>query len=411
MIALRLYRVLPKEHRLRLLNLVPPQRRLWLVRRLTRTPGRRSPAAVGTRLRLTDDHGAMRATVVAEASPTACWRRNLDAVVDVLENAGIGYFCLRPANDLTSGVAVGAADRERVLELLRSAPQLAGAVIRTGRVPEGKFRPARRQVTVVQVFFPLTDPAATSVIGSEVACEIEFWANSPGTEDELPAVVAPRRNGVGVVFPVEESPCRVTARALSAFHGSDDPGAGYRVTAEEGGYRSREEFATIPVETVDFPIDAVYTWVDGDDPTGTQRKNAALARTGRRSTRSRPTTPATPAGTSCGTRCGRWPRSRPWLRQIYLVTDDQVPPWLDPEHPRITVVRHREIFDDISAAADLQLARHRVPAAPHPRPGRALHLLQRRHVPRPAAPSDDLLPRQRHRQVLPVATPNWTSAR
>jgi hypothetical protein len=34
----------------------------------------------------------------------------------------------------------------------------------------------------------------------------------------------------------------------------------------------------------------------------------------------------------------------PWIRNIYLVTDRQVPSWLDTTHPRVRVVDHTEIF-------------------------------------------------------------------
>ena len=36
----------------------------------------------------------------------------------------------------------------------------------------------------------------------------------------------------------------------------------------------------------------------------------------------------------------------PWVRHVYLVTDRQVPSWLAAAHPGLTVVDHREIFDD-----------------------------------------------------------------
>ena len=38
-----------------------------------------------------------------------------------------------------------------------------------------------------------------------------------------------------------------------------------------------------------------------------------------------------------------------WVRTIYLVTDGQVPHWLDTGHPRIRLVDHRQIFRDQSA--------------------------------------------------------------
>ncbi|NHB85135.1 hypothetical protein G7085_12315 [Tessaracoccus sp. HDW20] len=34
----------------------------------------------------------------------------------------------------------------------------------------------------------------------------------------------------------------------------------------------------------------------------------------------------------------------PWLRRIYIVTDGQVPDWLDMLNPRIRIVDHKEIF-------------------------------------------------------------------
>jgi hypothetical protein len=39
----------------------------------------------------------------------------------------------------------------------------------------------------------------------------------------------------------------------------------------------------------------------------------------------------------------------PWIRNIYIVTDRQVPHWLDLSHPRVRVVDHTEIFSDPGA--------------------------------------------------------------
>ena len=36
----------------------------------------------------------------------------------------------------------------------------------------------------------------------------------------------------------------------------------------------------------------------------------------------------------------------PWINHIYIVTDNQVPKWLDVNNPKITVVDHKEIFDN-----------------------------------------------------------------
>src|SRR5690606_32516544 len=37
----------------------------------------------------------------------------------------------------------------------------------------------------------------------------------------------------------------------------------------------------------------------------------------------------------------------PWVNRIYLVTDQQTPEWLDTGARGLTVVDHREIFDDV----------------------------------------------------------------
>ena len=36
----------------------------------------------------------------------------------------------------------------------------------------------------------------------------------------------------------------------------------------------------------------------------------------------------------------------PWIRTIYVVTNGQVPSWLDLKNPRVKIVTHEEIFDD-----------------------------------------------------------------
>ena len=38
----------------------------------------------------------------------------------------------------------------------------------------------------------------------------------------------------------------------------------------------------------------------------------------------------------------------PWVRHIYLVTNGQIPHWLNLDHPRLTVVTHEDIFENQS---------------------------------------------------------------
>tara|TARA_R110002050_G_scaffold150757_1_gene277697 strand:- start:234 stop:554 length:321 start_codon:yes stop_codon:yes gene_type:complete len=55
-----------------------------------------------------------------------------------------------------------------------------------------------------------------------------------------------------------------------------------------------------------------------------------------------------------------------WVRHIYIVTNGQVPSWLDVSHPRITVVAHEEIFTDPSdlptfSSPAIEVHLHRIP--------------------------------------------------
>jgi hypothetical protein len=34
----------------------------------------------------------------------------------------------------------------------------------------------------------------------------------------------------------------------------------------------------------------------------------------------------------------------PWIRHVYIVTNGQIPYWLNTQHPKLTVVPHSEIF-------------------------------------------------------------------
>lgn len=92
-------------------------------------------------------------------------------------------------------------------------------------------------------------------------------------------------------------------------------------------------------------IDAVYTWVDGSDECWQRRRHDV-------NDCSRANHPE--ADNEARYRSHdellyslrSLERFAEFVRHVYLVTDDQRPSWLVPQHPRLTVVDHREIFDD-----------------------------------------------------------------
>ena len=95
------------------------------------------------------------------------------------------------------------------------------------------------------------------------------------------------------------------------------------------------------------PIDIVYTWVDSADA-------AWRARYARHSKQAHVVLESAANEERYADReelrysLRSVERFAPFIRRIYIVTDGQRPPWLDPEHPRVQIVDHREIFPDES---------------------------------------------------------------
>jgi len=116
-----------------------------------------------------------------------------------------------------------------------------------------------------------------------------------------------------------------------------------------------------------FPVDVVYTWVDGNDPSWQAKKIAALNEL---SATGAPT-PHINAVSNCrfmGNDELRYSlRSlelyAPWIRKIFLVTDGQYPQWLDLS--RVQLVTHRDIFPEYAALPTfsnrpIELCLHRI---------------------------------------------------
>ncbi|WP_250027279.1 stealth family protein [Paractinoplanes maris] len=302
----------------RLLPLVPEPRRLRVARRIVPLGPRPrlKPIADAPALRVRTAAGRLTARRSLDASPAAVRRENLDRVLDALTSAGITWFRI-PVDSLTrTGVAVGEADRKRAVEVLRaldSRVEVAGpGVLRVSR--------------------PVTDPHGRLVLGPEYGCEVEFWRTEGGN------LAGPRRNPVADVVPADEPEIVVAEPVFGPFGA---PGNTRR-------YRTRELFTMVSPDRVAFPIDAVYTWVDGADPVWRARKTRALRENG------------WVAGTNQQAANESRFMSRdelrfslrslhafaPWIRHVHLVTDGQVPAWLDTTRSDLTVVSHQEIFGD-----------------------------------------------------------------
>ena len=91
-----------------------------------------------------------------------------------------------------------------------------------------------------------------------------------------------------------------------------------------------------------FDVDLVYLWVNGNDPVWREKRNATIGMTHEDSS------------VNCE---GRYADNdelkynlraadmyAPWIRRIFIVTDNQAPQWLDSSNPKIRIVDHTEIM-------------------------------------------------------------------
>ncbi|MFJ4438189.1 stealth family protein [Streptomyces sp. NPDC088923] len=300
-----------------------------------RWPGMRE----GERSRTVAVRGSHIAMVREDATPVLLREENLDLIAGLLEREGIDHFAVRGKSELRSVLAVPEHAREQVAaaltELAVTLPLYVGACdgesLRGRPVLCGSGHAERllRQASVLRVGVMWSDPGGSHVLGLTHSCDLEFWRAEDGM------LHAPRPNRVTDAVAVNEALVLAPARRLTQFapaHSTE----GRRVP-------------TLPIalgalpEDIRFPIDAVYTWVDGEDPAWQARRadfgeggyHAEAANAARYISRD-----------ELRFSLRSLHQNAPWIRRVFLVTDQQRPTWLDDFQPWLTVVDHREIFTD-----------------------------------------------------------------
>lgn len=98
---------------------------------------------------------------------------------------------------------------------------------------------------------------------------------------------------------------------------------------------------------VPAPVDLVYTWVNGSDPAWQLKKLEAQAALSGMTINKSALSESRFADRNELLYSLRSVESyASWANHIYLVTDAQVPEWLNVDHPKLTVIDHRDIFTD-----------------------------------------------------------------
>jgi hypothetical protein len=288
--------------------------------------------------------------------------RNLTLVSEALSEAGVEYFLVPGRSSTRHVVGTRFEDRKRVLTAMRTKYGTSALyAMKPGSDPwpddavlyaDGSLPTVLKRQEAIRFGEILLGPDNQVLADLSFGCDVEFWregaellADQRATErlDALrtqappsvlrDALVAPRLNAVTDTLP---RAARVPATRV----------------VEGREYPTFKDFFQPRIDAVDFPVDVVYTWVDGSDET-LAAKRAAYRNEGKDLTA--PQIHARETGASRYTSHDELKYSlrsldmyAPFVRNIYVVTDGQCPDWLDTNKPGIRVVDHKEIFTDPS---------------------------------------------------------------
>ncbi|MFB7290553.1 stealth family protein [Actinacidiphila glaucinigra] len=307
--------------------------------------------------------------VVTSFNAAEARARNLHLVTDALQEAGVEYLLIPSRSPMNHVVAVRLHDRKAFLSSMRKlypdTPLYAAKFNKDMDWPveavpyiDGSLPTFLKKQWVLRFGEILLGPGGQILSDLTQGCDVEFWLEGEellariadedlekaarakwrlGTlktqlpESRMPgALIAPRPNAVADAIPADG---RVPATRTVA--GRSHPT--YRDLFRRG------------VHEVAFPIDVVYTWVDGADP------ELAAKRELHRPGGNVRTVNALASGASRFASHDELMYSlrsldmyAPFVRNIHIVTDGQTPSWLDTSAPGVRVVDHKEIFADPS---------------------------------------------------------------
>ncbi|MEV7561391.1 Stealth CR1 domain-containing protein [Streptomyces sp. NPDC089795] len=332
-------------------------------------------------------HRGRLALVRDDLLPADARDANLRALAEALEAASVPYG-LVPDGRLTHRVAVAPGDRGAALKACAAAfaglPVHARLVTADGDATDAgadvlaedlvaAVDAAETFVRAVRLHQPVVTSGRTLTYGPETGCDLEFW--------EAP------ESGEGAIATLRETPYGWWVPSLTAS-------ATHRVGDRD--YPVVDCFAGRFPDDIDFPVDAVITWVDAADPAWRRRRDRAARAAARDTGRDTATDLADNRYRDRGELryCLRSIAAyAPWIRHVFLVTDDQAPDWLDTDHPRVTVVDHRELLTDPDAPEVFNS--HAIESRLHRIPGLAEHFIYFNDdilLGRPQRPQDYFLP-------------------
>lgn len=270
--------------------------------------------------------------VGAGLTPADMARHNFKLVRDALDSAGIPWWFVNVDNYQAATIAVDEVRRPEVRAALARINN--GEPLYARAWSQKTVLPARTLAKdslwsvepMIALYTPLRFERSTLVYGAERGCQIEFWEF--GTGEDAGKVTAPRENRA--------------SRLLSAADAEL-----VEVQNQFGTVRTPVVLTETMVDDLTFPIDAVYTWVDGQDPAwinSKRRREAELA--GREYHEEANHEARFRSRDELKFSLRSLEMFAPWFRKVFIVTAGQVPEWLDTDNPKIEVVDHKDIYPE-----------------------------------------------------------------
>ena len=292
------------------------------------------------------------ALVNGHFTPRESMVKDLLAVADVLDRAGIDFLLVRGDHDRPT-IAVDRKRRKQLTRILAAAfanepfyaKPLDGDLAQPLLLADGALTTLRKS-SVFRVYRPRIEPIGRLRYGAETAFQFELWYFG---EDEI-------------VAPVENSLMRTRMPR----------GEARETTIDLFGrsWRTLQHMFDDLASDISFDIDLVFSWVDGSS-SDFQRERAK-----------RMQAYVVGEGDDSDARFRQIDELKyalrsvymfaPWVRRIFIATDSPAPEWLA-EHPRVTIMRSEDFFPDTSALPTHNS--HAVESQLHHIPGLAEHFL------------------------------------
>jgi hypothetical protein len=284
------------------------------------------------------------------------WNRNILDVASAFEQAGVAHILV--SDHFEPGrIAVSEQDRAAVTAALarhlRDAPFYVDLLDDLG---EPRATVLARQLEdapdapAILVYRSMVTTSRTLVYGPEQGCAIVFWSHAAAAEDVTTPPAIHTRRGFALTSLVADTTVKVGDRAVATTHEMLEP----------------------TNDDISFPIDFVWTWLDDADTEWSGRRDEHLLAAG-----GKLSDPHVAARFVNRDELKYSMRSAamyaPWVRHHYVVTDRQVPEWLDTDHPDVSVIDHRDIFSDATALPTFNS--HAIESQLHHIPGISEHFL------------------------------------